>query len=175
MMPTRLTHHCCAAIVAIAIGAHPIAAQDDPNTVLMKQLYTKIGQAVGVGENNPLTGETFLVLANPGILLDPSLDYRTPRGRFRFAQAIDKVLTASWIYGAGTNSVYDVYNNILQFKEPADIHANQVQIKEYKKYCKVIFTDCDQSLPGNVTAPGVEESRRAFGCVNHNRSWMRRS
>lgn len=124
----------------------------DPNTELMKKLYTKIAKTVSVGSNDITTGETYLVLANPGILLDPTLDYKTPAGRNRFARAIDKALVPSWIYGTRNYTVFDVYNRILQDHEAAQVIPTAEQKKQYKAACKVIFSDCDQDQPGTYSA-----------------------
>jgi hypothetical protein len=126
-------------------------AQDDPNVKLMKQLYTKIGQAVGVGSNDPQTGETFLVLANPGILLDPNLAWSTPQGSNQLARAIDKVLTPNWIYGTRNTTAFAVYNRILTDHEPAVISPTDEQVRQYKLACQLVFTDCDSPTPGNYT------------------------
>jgi hypothetical protein len=127
------------------------ARSQDPNTELMKKLYTKIGQAVGVGDNNPVTGESFLILANTGILLDPSLNYNTPAGRYEFSKAVDKVLVANWIYGTTNNTVMDVYKHILDDHEAAAIRPTAAQVAQYKQQCRVIFTDCHLAQPGTFT------------------------
>lgn len=74
----------------LLLAASIAAAQaPDPNVDLMKKLYTKIGLAVGVGSNDPQTGESFLVMANPGILVDPNLDLNTPQ-RTLHARQVDR-------------------------------------------------------------------------------------
>ena len=65
-------------ILAWPICAH---ADDDPNVVVMKKMYTKLGAIVGVGSND--TDDTFLVLANPGTLIDPRLDMTRLRSMIR--------------------------------------------------------------------------------------------
>jgi hypothetical protein len=136
----------------------------DPNTVLMKKLYTKIGENVSVGSNNPTTGETFLVLANPGILLDPNLNYNTPAGRNQLARSIDKVLNPSWIYGTRNYTVFDVYNRILTDHEAAEITPTAEQIKQYKAACKVIFSDCNNLQPGTYS-DAFNRYQKALGAV----------
>lgn len=145
-------------LLAVALGAAAIhlwspivRADDDPNVELMKKLYTKIGQSVGVGSNNPQTGESFLILLNPGILLDPNLDYTTPDGEYTLSQVIDKVIQPSWVYKAGSNGTFDIYNNILNYHEAAVVNPTPGQKQQYKTACKIIYTDCDQDLPGTPT------------------------
>jgi hypothetical protein len=132
--------------------AASVSLAQDPNTELIKKLYTKIGESVGVGSNNPTTGETFLVLANPGILLDPNLNYNTPAGRNQFARTVDKVLNPSWIYGTRNDTVFSVYDKIINFHEAAQVTPTAGQIQQYKLACKVIFDDCHNPQPGNYSA-----------------------
>jgi hypothetical protein len=138
-------------VAMICILTTTSAVAQDPNTELMKKLYTKIAKTVSVGSNDLTTGETYLILANPGILLDPTLDYNTPAGRNRFARAIDKALNPSWIYGTRNYTVFDVYNRILEDHEAAQVKPTAEQIKQYKAACKVIFSDCDQAQPGTYS------------------------
>jgi hypothetical protein len=125
--------------------------QDDPNVKLMKELYTKIALNLGVGSNAAVQGQSYLVLANPGILLDPTLDYTSPEGRYRLSTTIDKVLKPDWIYKTGSNGTFEVYNNILNYHEAAVVNPTSTQKAQYLKACRLIFTDCDQKLPGTYT------------------------
>ena len=135
-------------------AAWPISARTqptDPNVELMKKLYTKIGQSVGVGSNDPIAGESFLVLANPGILLDPKLDVTTVAGRATLAAVVDKVLIADWIYKTANVGIYDVYSKIMDYHEAAVVVPTQAQKQQYNTACKLVFSDCNEAQPGNYT------------------------
>lgn len=124
---------------------------EDPNVTLMKKLYSKIGQTVGVGSNDASVGESFLILANPGILLDPKLDVTTVQGRYRLATLVDKVPRPDWIYKPSDTSIYDVYARMISDHEAAEIKPNAQQKQQYMEACKLIFTDCTEAQPGSYT------------------------
>ncbi len=109
---TKLTLAC------LALASAQAAWADDPNVEIMKKLYTKIGQVVGVGSNDPVVGSSFLVLANPGILIDPTIDMSTMQGRHALAASIDKILLPKWIYGATNDTTLNLYQTVLTYKEP---------------------------------------------------------
>ena len=127
------------------------AAMADPNVDIMKNLYVKIGTTVGVGSNDPQVGGSFLVLANPGILLDPTLDFNSIEGRYTLSKVLDKTLKADWIYKTGNDGTFDVYNNILNYHEAAMVKPTATQRSQYLTACRLIFTDCDQPQPGNYS------------------------
>jgi len=101
----------------LMILAYPICsyADDDPNVVIMKKLFSKLGAIVGVGSND--TDDTFLVLANPGTLIDPKLDMTKPADQYQLSRVLDKVMSPSWIYHPTNNSTLPLYKMVLDFHE----------------------------------------------------------
>ncbi len=128
----------CGLLVAFASSMH---AADDPNVDIMKKLFTKIANAVGVGSNDPLVGSSYLVLANPGILIDPKLDMNNQADYYRLSRVIDRVMTPTWIYRPTTERTVDVYNTILQYKEPPVIRPNAIQQKLLDDARRKLYSD----------------------------------
>src|SRR5882724_2317189 len=115
------------AFVLIGLFLNSMCLAQDPNVDLMKKLYTKIGKTVGVGSNDAVAGESFLVLANPGILLDPNIDMGTTEGRYQLAKMLDRVLLPDWTYKSNNDNTLKVYSTILNFKELPAFALNSQQ------------------------------------------------
>jgi hypothetical protein len=118
-----------------------VKAADDPNVDIMKKLFTKIANAVGVGSNDPLVGSSYLVLANPGILIDPKLDMNQPADYYRLSRTLDRVLTPTWIYRPTSERTVDVYSTILEYHEAPVIKPNQAQQKLLDDAKKKVYAD----------------------------------
>ncbi len=103
---------------------------DDPNVTIMKQLYSKLAGALAVGGNQAIPGQNFLILANPGIFLDPKLDLSNADQAYLFASQLDVIPAASWMYGATAGLLSNLYNQILQFKELPSIQLTPSQQKQ---------------------------------------------
>ena len=98
-------------LIAPAVAAQ----QEDPNVTVMKKLFTKLGSIMGVGSND--TDDKFLVLANPGTLIDPTLDLTRVADQYRLSRVLDKVMSPSWIYRPTNKQTLPLYKMILDFKE----------------------------------------------------------
>jgi hypothetical protein len=123
-------------------------AIDDDNVEIMKKLYTKIGQVVRVGENVPGLGTNFLVLANPGILLDPNIKADQNRGAFQLANLVDPILLPHWVYDTKTDTTYKLYRDILDVRELPIIKPTDTEQKAYEDAKKKIL---DDSRPSGYT------------------------
>jgi hypothetical protein len=144
-----------------------VCRAQDPNVDLMKKLYTKIGLTVGVGSNDPIAGESYLVLANPGILLDPNLDIATTEGRFQLAKLLDRVLTPSWIYRPNADNTLKVYSTILNTKEVPDFSLNQAQKKQLDDARKVIFKDIARGVYSDAYKAYLEKRKKLSGAIKN--------
>jgi hypothetical protein len=116
-----------ACLIAAGLIGPGLRAADDPNVTIMKKLFTKIETVVGVGSNDPITGGSYLVLLNPGILVDPTLDLTKPQDQARLARMLDRVLTPTWIAHWKNERVVDVYQRILTYKEAPTIQPSAEQ------------------------------------------------
>jgi hypothetical protein len=119
---------------------------EDPNVEIMKKLFAKIGQVVGVGSNDIVVGTSFLVLANPGIMVDPSLDMSKLEDRHTLAVSIDKVLLPTWIYGVTNETVLSVYQNVLTYKEPPVYVMTPQEKKMLADARAIIFKDVNRRI-----------------------------
>jgi hypothetical protein len=90
---------------------------DDDNVVLMKKIFSKLALSTSVGTNTGRPGNSFLVMENPGIFLDPALNLDTVRGARMLATLVDPVPNPKWIYDASSRSTSDVYKMTLTDKE----------------------------------------------------------
>jgi hypothetical protein len=108
-------------------------ASDDDNVTLMKKIFSKIALATSVGENTGRPGNSFLVLENPGIFLDPSLNLNTVRGARMLATLVDPLPNPKWIYDASSQSTSDVYKMTLNDKELPLVALTQDQKKALAK------------------------------------------
>lgn len=128
-------------LVSVIAGTTTVHAADDPNVQQMKRLFTKIGQTLGVGSNDPLVGDSFLTLANPGILLDPTLKMAKPEDRRTLYRLLDKTLFPDWVMKQSNDFTLDVYDKVLTFKEVPIIKPNAQQQAELDAARKLIYSD----------------------------------
>jgi hypothetical protein len=123
-------------------------ADDDKNVEIMKKLYTKLGQIVRVGENVPGLGTNFLVLANPGILLDPNIKADTIRGAYQLGNLVDPILLPHWIYETKADTTYKLYRDILDVRQLPIVTPTPTEQKVYEDAKSKIL---DDSRPSGYT------------------------
>ncbi len=133
----------CVLALCLGIGllTATVSAADDPNVEIMKKLFTKIESVVGVGSNDPVTGGSYLVLLNPGILVDPRLDLTKPQDQARLSRMLDRVLTPTWVAHWKNERVTDVYQRVLTYKEPPTIQPTAEQQALLTAARAVVFAD----------------------------------
>ena len=139
-----MAHRIAAAAVGVLLLclSVPLKAADDPNVEMMKKLFTKIANSVGVGSaNDPIVGRSYLVLANPGVLIDPTLDVNKPGDYYRLSRTLDRVLAPTWIYRPTSERTLDVYQTILDYHEAPIIKPNAEQQKLLDDARRRIFSD----------------------------------
>lgn len=95
---------------------------DDENVELMKKLFSKIALSTSVAENTGRPGDTFLVMENPGIFLDPNLNLADVKHARQLATLLDPIPNARWIYQPSARSSSDIYAMTLRDKE-LPLHA----------------------------------------------------
>jgi len=125
-----------------------VALAQDSNLEIMKKLYSKLGQIVRVGENVPGLGTNFLVLANPGILLDPNIKETVPRGAYQLANTVDPILLPHWIYETKTDTTFKLYRDLLDVRELPIITPTA---KEKADFAAAKAKIIDDSRPSHYT------------------------
>lgn len=140
-------------IPIVFVFAPSVSAQEDPNVVVMKKLFTKLGSIMGVGSND--TDDTFLVLANPGTLIDPTLDLSKVADQYQLSRVLDKVMSPSWIYRPTNKQTLPLYKMILDFKETPAKSVSPAQ--------QALLTAARGRLfgPNNQHTPGFTNYRAA--------------
>ena len=104
----------------LTMGAGVALAQEpeDRSTLLAQAFYKKLGNLFNPKPAPGTKATSYLVLANPGVRFDPSLD---PKGRVDDEHLISLVLNdalaPSLVYTPGSRTVPDVYKYIFAFKE----------------------------------------------------------
>jgi hypothetical protein len=91
-----------------------IGFSQDTNAKIMEALFTKIATSLAVGTNTPAAGQSLLILANPGIAIDPAMNPATNQSdREAISKVLDRVPGPSWIYTSTSYRVSDIYSNIV--------------------------------------------------------------
>jgi hypothetical protein len=130
----------CTSLAAPSVHAQ---AQDD-NAKIMEGLYTKIAQSLTVGTNTPAAGKSILILANPGIAIDPALNPAASQDdRRAISRVLDRVPGPSWIYQETTFSISSVYGNILQNHELPDPKITAKQKQDLQAVDVTLFKNGD--------------------------------
>jgi hypothetical protein len=151
-----------AVILSAAVLAPWVPAQsEDQNVQIMKKLFSKMAQVVGVGGGS---SREVLILANPGILIDPELDWTVAEDRARLAKVLDRVLLPSWVYQTNNLNTYDVYKTLLTTKEVPiyELTPKQKELLENAK--KVVFSDSNKRVY-SVQYEEYRTRRRAFAAA----------
>src|SRR5580704_7674868 len=83
-----------------AVGcASSLYSQSTTSADLANKLYGRIAQFTSSGTGAQSGGQRFLILATPGILLDPSLDLTPTSTDYHLLSTIlDRAPDASWVY-----------------------------------------------------------------------------
>jgi len=133
------------------LGSISFGQQPD-NVQMMSGLYQKLSDYITLGHNSPVAGNTYFMLAAPGIILDPSRNpVDNPSDNYIVSQLLDSIPTPSWItqpqseaaaFKFGTFTVDNlltagaIYEHIVDFKELPKIkrsdadEANLIAIKD---------------------------------------------
>ncbi len=105
---------------------------------IFEKLFTKLGAAVSVGETTASGGEGFLVLANPGILIDPGVDLTDKSDQRDLSLTLDRVLAPNWIYQPREMQMHSLYYDFLLYSESPIVTLTSKQ-KEQLEYAKKII------------------------------------
>lgn len=90
---------------------------DEKNGDMMKKIYSKLSNVVSVGSSVQSPGNSFLVLASPGIFVDPDLDLHKADDAYLWASVLNRIPLPNFIYSDSGESLDSLYDVILQGKE----------------------------------------------------------
>lgn len=137
-----------AALLAQTIVCTPSMAQQDKQIQILRQLYTRLGGAFRVGDNTLTMGRTYLVLMNPGILIDPDLDLaQDDAGRYALYTTLDQVLAPDWVYATKPTTSTRIYQNVLRHHVTPSFEFTKDQLKRIEEAKKYLFSDWDKRTP----------------------------
>jgi hypothetical protein len=137
---------CAALTFALLSGSS--ATAEDRQIEILRQLYTRLGGAFRTGDNTLTMGRTYLVLLNPGILIDPDLNLATDdAGRYALYTTLDQVLAPDWVYATKPTTSSRIYQNILRHHVTPTFQYSADQLKRIDEAKKYLFSDWDKRTP----------------------------
>ena len=166
-MTTKTTMHPPFILTVVALLAViGMVKADDPNVEILKKLYTKISDDVGVGNPQIAAGNEFLVLANPGILIDPRLDMTKAEDRYKLANVLDKILIPDFIYKTKNERSLDLYKGVLDYKE-APVYTIPPEAKAQLDQARAdIFVNGERKKGYTQAFKDFRDKRLAFATAN---------
>jgi hypothetical protein len=140
-----------APLAAILVGLPSFsqtAVAEDKQIQILRQLYTRLGGAFRIGDNTLTMGRTYLVLMNPGLLIDPDLNLATDdAGRYALYSTLDQVLNPDWVYSTKPTQSTRIYQNILRHHVTPKFEYSQDQLDRIGAARKYLFSDWDKRVP----------------------------
>ena len=148
----------------VVFGTSVLVAQaQDDNAQIMEKLYTKIAQSVTVGTNTPAAGKSILILANPGIAIDPNMNPSTSQDdRKAISRVVDRVPAPSWIYQDTTFNISNLYGQVLQFHELALPKITDDQKQQLKAANQTLFKNGDPAKGDSDKFKAYKERRATY-------------
>jgi hypothetical protein len=115
---------------------------------ILKKIYAKIGEQFRLEENLPTSGKNFLVLMNPGFIVDPSFDPATATDEDKavFYRLFDRVLEPTWLYSARPTMTTKIYENILTFHESPNFELSDDQKQKIEAAKKFLYEDVENQI-----------------------------
>ncbi len=102
-------------IVFALIALHGPAQAQDRNEEVLKAIYGKLENVLGISSTAPGTSSRALVLAVPGYVIDKNLSYVDPQQRALFWDLVDGSLQPSWLLRFSPYKTSYVYKQILDY------------------------------------------------------------
>lgn len=116
------------------------AQSNDQNVLIMKRLYTTIANTMILPDSISDVHSPFLILANPGYIIDPNLDMRKPANQQRFSRFLDNIPYPRWIYQPTSVQVPDVWRRILEDKDFPRMNLSDAQKAQLEAAYSVLRT-----------------------------------
>jgi hypothetical protein len=127
-------------VVIFLLAALPSFCQDR-NLVILKTIYTKINDRLTVGDNPLAPNSSFLVLTDPGIVLDPQWDLSKVADQAKLAVLLGRAPKATWLYRPNTYSMEQVYKEILDTHDTPKVTLTADEQKELNRVKKLLYTN----------------------------------
>lgn len=128
------------------------AAAAPTDLELLKKLYTKLGEQFRLEEDIPRSGKNFLVLLNPGFVVDPTFnpESTSDASASAFYRLFDRVLEPDWLYSPRSTMVTKLYENILDFHETPKFSLSDDQKAKIAAAKAFLYTDADDFVESPV-------------------------
>lgn len=99
----------------VAISVKPAFAQsiDERNLNVLRTIYTKIRNQFTLGDNPFGANESFFIMCNPGITLDPNWDLTQLPGQEKLARLLGRAPKASWLYRPSSTTIESIYGDVV--------------------------------------------------------------
>jgi hypothetical protein len=115
---------------------------------LANKLYSLIAQFTSSGSGGMSGGSRFVVLATPGILLDPSLDLSPASTDFHlFSTVLDRTPDGSWVYKPKARTSFDLYTDVLKHHLTPNFQLTEQQKKDLKAAQKILYSNVGNGTP----------------------------
>jgi len=112
----------------------------DMNADLMSKLYSKLSGVLSVGSSIQAPGHSFLVLANPGIFLDPELDLTRADNQYLWSNTLNPVLLPQFILQNSSVPMHSLYEQVLSGKELPLIELTPSQKQQLQNALDTVVT-----------------------------------
>ncbi len=142
-----LKHLLTAPLLLIPLGG---AQAEDRNNVIMKTIYTKIENILGVSDESAPVQHAGLVLAAPGFILDTNTDFSTVAGRGIIFSVADRAIQPNWVLRFGKFSTSELYNHILNDKDPAPATLSDADKVKLQKAKLILYKNGEKGVISDI-------------------------
>ena len=104
---------------------HSLTGSIDPNVDLMQKIYSKIVDSLALGTSSPYPNHSYLILLNPGVIIDPSLDMTLAKNKRTFSETLDTIPYPGWVYNPSSDFVGDIYTRLISDARFANLQITQ--------------------------------------------------
>jgi hypothetical protein len=136
MRSLRISAMCVFACSA-AFGSEP----QDRNAQIMKSIYSKLEDVLGVNDYQAARRSSMLIIAAPGLQIDQTLNLSRPEDQQKLVELLDVVPQASWVYRTSSSNASDIYQAVLDHHEAAITSLTPAQKAQLIAAQKVIYRD----------------------------------
>jgi hypothetical protein len=137
------------ALSAVGCGSS-LYGQTTTSADLANKLYSRIAQFTSSGAGTQSGGQRFLILATPGILLDPSLDLTPTSTDYHLLSTIlDRAPDASWVYKPKNMTSFDLYSDVLKYHQTPTFQLSDQQKKDLKAAQKILYSNVNSGTPSD--------------------------
>lgn len=127
----------CSCVVLCSV----VSAQEDRNSQIMKSVYSKLEEVLGVNDYQAARRANLLIIAAPGIQLDSTLNPNKPEDRRKIAELFDVAPQGSWVYRASARTASSIYKIVLDNHEAPLVTLSATQKAQLAAAEKVIYSD----------------------------------